>query len=166
MIWTPRRTLHLQPDRQWHQLPRPRHGFFNCNCCPEVSCSVCGGSAPAQYALSVSGITNGACTNCTAWNGDWILTNDSLVFESGNPCKWSTPVELGTGPCEPGCGDCSRWTLVLTSTTAALMADENQMAAYRLDIEDFDCMAGGTFPRLTGSLHCNNWPASLTLTPL
>ena len=152
----------------WRQLPQPRHRFLfpGCDCCGGIAgCSVCA-VAPAQWSLSVSGITSGACENCEAWNGEWVLTNDSLVFESGNPCKWSTPVEPGTGPCEPGCGDCSRWTLVLTSTTAALMADENQMAAYRLDIEDFDCLGTNTLPKLATSLHCDAWPDSLTLTPL
>jgi hypothetical protein len=159
MLYVPRRRLIQQ------QPPRQRHRGYQGCCGSDCECSVCP-NAPAQWSLSVAGITTAVCEGCAAWNGSWVLTNDCLVFESGNPCKWSSPVEIGTAPCEPGCGDCSRWTVVLTSSVAALLADESQMAAYRLPIGGFNCTGANTFPLLASSLHCDNWPASLTITPV
>lgn len=151
----------------WRQLPRQQQQFFSC-CCgySDVTCGECANPAPAQFALSVAGITNSACTNCSRWNGDFILTNDSLVFPSGNPCRWSSPVETGAAPCAAGCGNCSRWQLVVSSTAAELLADGNLMAAYTIAKASYDCDGPNTLPYFADSLACITWPASLTLTPL
>lgn len=159
----------IQNQPTWRQLPQQQHRwkYSGCDCClqPCEDCIRCDvGATPAQFALSVSSITNASCSNCDRWNGDWILTQQCLVVEGGDSCRWQTPIEADA-PCDISCAGCSRWALILGSSFAVLLADENNMAGYRLAIGSFDCATSNVLTLNTASLRCN-WPATLTVTPV
>lgn len=154
---------------EWQPLLAPRAWFFfpETPCCPGgvTGCLACV-AAPAQWQMTVSGITNGSCSNCDRWNGTVILKNHTLIPLAGGPCLWSSPVELGSAPCPAGCGDCSRWTLVLTSVEAELFIDGLSMGAYTLPLTSFDCLGSNTLILGRASDDCLNWPSTITLEPV
>ena len=61
-------------------------GLWPCCCGGEVSCEFCGGTAPDQYTVTFSGVTDGDCDNpdwCAAyWNDTFTVT------QTENPCVY------------------------------------------------------------------------------
>jgi hypothetical protein len=169
-LWQPSPTWRqAQPVRRQLEQQRQKFFFPDCTCCglTPCECSDCADPEPAQYSLSVSGVTDsGACTVCNEeYNGDYTLTQDCLVFESGSGCLWSSPFTTNT-PCDPGCSDCPRYRLNVGATFTIIQIDTGLMGNYRMNTADFDCSAGASINLLSGSLHCLNWPGSLTVAPI
>jgi hypothetical protein len=140
---------------------------FNDCCTPACEpCSHCD-PAPAQWRMEAVGLADGFCTNCeSAYGGEQILTNDCLVFEGGDPCTWSTPIDEGAAPCIPGCSACSHWRLFIGAVMVDLECDAAGMATYELAKSSWDCNGPNVMTRTSASLHCDNWPATITIEPV
>ena len=125
-----------------------------------VSCGSCG-TMPRRWALSVSGVANGTCTDCSGLNGNWTLT-----YTSG--CTWKsqdTPCQCGTGAAYiweldylPGT---QVWQLAVTNVTFG-----GAFVDYTLADSSFHCNGANTLPRTIADNPCTGWPANLTITPL
>lgn len=157
--------------RDW-RLWREPAGFFlpNCACCaavypPITTCAQCP-TAPAQWSMTVAGITNGFCTNCARWNGSWTLTNHTITGRAGGACYWSTPAEAGAAPCLFAASNSPRWQLLLTATQAELTVDGGGGGSWTLAIGSFNCTGTNVLSKVSADTDCNNWPATITIDPI
>src|SRR5262245_18603676 len=118
-------------------------------------CSVCPDGTPKQWKVTLSGVTNGVCTQCASFNGDFILDRQAVPG-----CLWSYSI-----PGSP-CG-----------YPALSLAISKSGSTYRLSVfigsnanwlltssTPLDCLATYT-PTNTLSLGCN-WPSTVTATPI
>jgi hypothetical protein len=64
--------------------------FPSCTCCTTtLTCNNCNtGTAPVQMQLTITGITNGSCSDCTSLNATWVA--DGTV--SSNICIWDVSI--------------------------------------------------------------------------
>lgn len=162
--------MRRQEQPQWDQLPQQQQRFFQggCACCPTCDpCTHCD-PAPSQYTMEAVGLTNGFCANCeSAYGGVQTLTNDCLAGAySLDPCTWSTPYSEDAAPCIPGCSLCSRWRLFVGGVTVELECDATGMAVYSLAKAAWDCTGSNVMVQGSASLHCDNWPATITVNPV
>lgn len=79
---------HTRPDfLLWGLIPI---GYFtgqaNCFCCaPAPECSRCSGTVPAEYQVDVAGATNAGCSDCTLFNGTFVV---EYTAELSGTCRW------------------------------------------------------------------------------
>lgn len=144
-----------------------------CKCCNVVDCQcstvplncdgcTAGGSdqPPTKWTLTVSGTTNGTCTDCGNYNGDWVL-----CYQDDAPtCTWQT---TDTGDCAAGTEP--RYKLVYNSAATrwevrALAGDGTIMASWALAKASWKCRNTNTLPNITTTTDCN-WPATVTVVP-
>jgi hypothetical protein len=100
-LWLPRGGI-VGPDRRRPDSRRRMPGY---PCCCQgheqgYDCNSCiNNKAPATWKLVVSGITNGACSNCLSLNGTYVLTQ----YSQYNPCLWQYWPPFSISPCPPCC---------------------------------------------------------------
>jgi hypothetical protein len=123
-----------------------------------TGCSQCP-AAPMQWNLTVSGIQNGACSQCTGLNGYWMLK-----YRSG--CSWSSDA---LSPCDPM--GLNAWSL-FNSPTGWVLSTETMVAGagkvtWSLSNVAFKCLGVNTFSLdpLGSAVGCTNLPATLTIVP-
>lgn len=64
----------------------PLFFFPNCACCGAVACAHCSGTTtPRNMQVELSGITDGACTECAEMNTTWVLPQATEAS-----CFWVT----------------------------------------------------------------------------
>lgn len=117
------------------------------DCC---DCDCCVDGYWTEYTMTVAGITD-VCTGCTRLNGSWTLTKVT-------GCGWET------GTPDPGfcTGAGPYWTLACVGGTWFLGSHiDGPMYQTSTDL----CVDGGTIPLTGSSVLCNNYPATLTVTP-
>lgn len=120
-----------------------------------VVCSQCP-VAPQRWKLSVSGITNGECTECGALNGDFTLNHIS-------GCNWATD---SVSACEPAF---PTWSLFYGSNTWFLQTETMGAGLgpvqYTLAASLFRCLQPNTLVHSGDSGFCATFPDQLTIIP-
>lgn len=160
-----------------------------------TGCSECTGSQIARYwELTVAGITNGTdCISCNRANGTWILLVDPDHPCTSGPCLYGT-LQAGLSCCtDEEYGECtgagwppaspgqSMWRMFIddvggTDVELDLIGWENPpfcstggiYARWTLPIASFDCVGPNTLnidPGFSQTNLCDNYPATLTVTP-
>ena len=78
MVW--------RPEPLWLAVPLFFPGQAGCFCCAAAGvCTYCSGSTyPPIIKLVVSGVVNGTCSDCAAFNAEWLIPE----FGSGANCNW------------------------------------------------------------------------------
>jgi hypothetical protein len=67
-----------------------KHGSEVDDCPRCISCILCDtGEMPQQVQVTVSGITDGSCGDCTYWNATFILEAEGQVSNSPATCRWT-----------------------------------------------------------------------------
>lgn len=120
------------------------------------------GVAPAQWTVTISGITANSCPSgfCTAMNRTWTLTQ-------GSACGWSEQITAGANCFGlPGIGV----SLTITTTSVQLLVSRagNTMSTYGYTVSPpIDCLTSYTVSLISTSPfnECTGWPASLTVSP-
>lgn len=129
--------------------------------CSPGYCSACpGGNAPARWCLAVAGITAGGCPDCNNLNASkWMLYAIS-------DCWWTVPQQIGVL-----CGftghaftlayipSLDAWNISLPFTFT------HTTPIWALPGSAFNCQAPNTLAIQGAGTACNNWPATLTVTP-
>ena len=120
--------------------------------------------------MEAIGLTDDFCTDCEAvYGGEQILTNRCLLYgdagSGGDYCSWESPDGIMSS-CIPGCGDCPHWLLSVGGVTVTLDCDGAGMATYEVPIASFDCGGPSVLSKTSATLHCINWPATITIEPV
>lgn len=121
-----------------------------------------------SWTFSIGGITNGTCTQCSAFNGTFELRySDHCGY-----ADWqSTPTPCTGNPFDPvGCRIHARWRLGSGSTELFYFLNCNvgngfSSAVYRSPVATWNCNGPNVFTLNTSSGECLNYPASVTLFP-
>lgn len=136
--------------------------WWSCACCP---CTVDCGSQDVSccFELAVAGVIDGAlCTLCDVYNGTFTLQHDLS-------CVW---VSDETAPvCQAGTSDKVIWSLryVTVGDYWSLRAGQEEpdiTADYRIDNADFDGTGENELTLFFNDNLCDDWPATLTITPI
>lgn len=111
---------------------------------------------PSTIPITVSGITDGTCSECVGTNGTWNLNFTSF-------CTWETG-EVG----ETWCGDAGgfRWHLQDLGGGTWALALRNFAGASRIRWEcaSFDsCATSNTFTKVSTTPHCGGGPEEIIL---
>jgi len=131
----------VPPECVCNWLGLQTHGSFSCY-------------TMSKWTFTVSGITNGTCSDCTDLNGDWILCwTSGLTWESN---------ELAT---DTICGNARpAWTLTHNSGSSRFELTGADGTVYALAEAGFDCLDDNTLTGVTAVPDCSH-PASITITP-
>lgn len=140
-----------------------------CCCAPAggTTCSVCGCSSfPVLYSISMSGVTNLSCTNCSgAINGGHTLA------QVVGTCEWKVPSNPGA------CGGFDTEFYIQCSTpvgTTAIMLlnviDHNFgatiIAQYTASLTTWSCLGTNVMAFNTANNFCTSWPTAITVIPV
>lgn len=144
--------------------------LVNCHQCPcdgfgvVPGCAECSGNMAQCWELTVAGVSNQDCTDCSLRNGTFTLSC-SFCFcgrtsptvtrcsESGDATGslWALDYDGGT----------SEWTLSVASTGGTGFE-----VIYTISAIDFDCVGTNEFTFDSSNSSCTNWPSTLTITPV
>lgn len=150
----------------------PEVEYPDCPCCG-VECCGCHTTQTLRsiWNLSVAGITNGTCSGCSEWNGDFEL-------KWGSACNWADQAD-SPSPCQatPLPDDCYfhyRWLLNRQITGPSgdgyylqqLTDLTGTVDRYFRAIANWDCTGSNVMSFLSDPEGvCTNWPATVTVTP-
>ncbi len=96
-----------------------------------VGCGNCPNGAPYQYKFTISGVTNGNCTNCAVVNGLTIVTSNG----GGFTCSWTNTAE---NPC--GGGDLP-WNFWIYDNGTCELAWSTGEAMWTASTAGWDCFS-------------------------
>lgn len=136
-------------------------GQANCFCC-SGTCSVCStGTTPAEISVTLSGITNGSCSDCTTLNDTFVV-----VRGSGTSCLWSYDIDPDI------CTDYKNVTVFLFGTTITVSTGTDGLFEhidYYSDVGSapFDCgFSAYDVPYLSGAVRCSGASSTCEITAL
>jgi hypothetical protein len=135
--------------------------YPDCSCCGATtgSCPECPGPMAARLSVSLSGITNGTCTNCADLNRSMVMT-----AQGEGACSWNSSPDF-TNPC-PG-GIFNYWTISLDESRTQWVLGCNLGAVYQVAVDSWDCQSLVDFILTSVSDNfCLGWPATLRVTPV
>jgi hypothetical protein len=131
-----------------------------------ITCNTCYYNiSPAQWTVSISGITAGDCnsTYCTYANRKWTLS-------AVGPCTWRE-----TGPINGMCfGFTDRMIVTLgisfsggvTQLRLGFARSSAEFAFYRISYTNgIDCLVEHALPLISADSECGSWPSSLIVGP-
>lgn len=146
-------------------------------------CAPCGGALPAQWTLTLSGISNNVCSACASLNATWVL--DYAPGEPSNisgalpplanyqaNCRWSVITDICGTHATSGSGDYytgriklfvyfdNKFYLYIGGRGAASIA-----GAY-IQPATFNCSGPNVMTRISASNDCNGMPSTITLSPV
>jgi hypothetical protein len=158
-----------------------RQQILNCACCNSLCYPCIDPNLPsARWFLTVAGIANNDCTDCTSLNGSFTLDPDPDIS-----CRWNSGGDVtcfGQPATTP-------WILLGPDQAVGMWADQwnlfaiygmntdgagNAIPTYTCPRQGFQCCDSNTFTlnpagvaKCYGALSscCANWPATLTITP-
>lgn len=123
--------------------------------------SACPNGVSYQWQMTVSGITNLNCVLCEDdYNGTFVLT---FLDAIDNNCTWHGGSTLG---CDGEGGPA--WTLFYdVGFDEWAIFNESFEVIYAITGAQFDCCGPNTLPKTADvPFDCDNYPASVTITPL
>ena len=134
-------------------------------------CAACA-TTPSQWSLTLSGITNNACSDCASFNATWVLDHapgTGGAFGDVN-CRWA----VSTGICETPDGTLLGAIKLFRDTGTSLwwltfgFSGIGNNAVYVLSTGSFDCFTSNVMNRQSSEtlLKCSGWPATVTVTPI
>jgi hypothetical protein len=126
----------------------------------------CGGCTTVPYAwtLTVSGITNGTCTDSTNVNGTFTL-NDVTSSEAGTWCVvWSNATQTTGTFCGATGG---RYRMGFNTNTSVWQLDfmQDGELIYTIASGSLTCLGNNTWTGTPNDLDYTNEPTSITLSP-
>lgn len=131
---------------------------------PTGSCSECPGGAAAVWVVTLAGLAdNGNCDGCaSSLNGTHLLT-----YVSG--CEWIEIIgwcfDAGAGVLQLIYnGAASRWEFRINSTGGPPGTPYDAM--WTIPAASFNCLGANVLTFDSGNTSCDNWPATVTVTPL
>jgi hypothetical protein len=162
--------------RTTKQVGRPMQGIGCCDPCgpwvvigddePNITtlCSQCPNGMAKIWTFTMSGVTNGTCTNCNGYNGDVSLIHDGMPG-----CNWNdnvlTPCNISNQALRYG----MRWFPL--GTVWELIAHRSDgipapiIATWTLPIGSWNCNGPNTLTLMSSDGTCATWPATVTVTP-
>lgn len=125
------------------------------DCCP-VPCGDCD-EMPRSFSVAFAGMTDNSCTDCDEFNGTYFL---NYVEDSSPDCVW-------TGAAAQLCGNDITLRLTYTAGILTLVLDNGTgtEATFNTGGDPINCLGPNVLDQTDGSGSCNDWPASVTLTP-
>lgn len=122
---------------------------------PPTDCTKCPGGAPRVWKVPVAGVADGGgCTDCAN-------ANDTVLLYHTTECNWESDKYLL-------CGNVSTRTLRYSpgGDYWALQIGEELGTEYRIAGASFNCLGSNIMTKVAdASLHCTNWPATVTMSP-
>jgi hypothetical protein len=114
--------------------------------------------APQKYAVTMTGVTNSTCTQCTRVNRSYLLTNAGL-------CVWSQTI-TADGLCNPA--QTRTVTLTFAGTVATLAFSTGAAIPGCPYTSSLPASFGAsmTMTKGTPGAACTNWPATVTVSPV
>lgn len=172
-------SMSLQSNGDCGTVPTPPPSSISVSpvgTCPEAFCFECGGCTvfPKKWKLTVSGVTNGTCSNCTSFNGEFELVRTHPVpgFPSPFYCvRWAGGAGINCGGPAP-----APWELYTGFSNAGWFLDavvgtgvpaNTTIAEYGLADADWNCLGLNEMPLLgsPSTPHCS-WPSTVLLEPI
>lgn len=131
-------------------------------CCVGACQSTCCGclSTPAAYAVSVSGVANSQCTNCTIYN-----TSHTIHTVVGF-CEWRL---FGLGfLCD---GDINQAEVGMVCQAGTMLLEflcnsDPPAAQYAKPLSSWTCLGSNVMTLASNRPFCTSWPASVTVIPV
>lgn len=135
------------------------YGFgymFAINGATTSDCDSCeDGVVSVYFHFTLTGITNGLCTNCSA------ALNTTHVIRYAAGCVWETSAPSSL--CLDLDGADTFWRLTYNGTFLDLTWGD---VTYQAQVTDWDCMSQVTLLRMTGDgVICDDYPSSITIYP-
>lgn len=127
-----------------------------------LSCGLCS-STPVRWKVTVAGITNGTCSQCSGYNGTFTLHH-----VGGSACQWKS-TETVLCP-SSGTSAVERFALsysaILVSWVVVIQGAGVSLAEYRLASASFNCMGSNTLTRVGAtSGNCATYPTTVLVQP-
>lgn len=135
-----------------------------CNpCCNAIPCTTCeDDEAPAQWQVTLSGITAGSCTvYCSRFNRTWTL---EFLGNLSGACVWRET--LGDAPDCFSAANIVQLQISATSIQLFLGPSAFFGAQYSKSITNPNCFDSHVLTRVANPGTCGSWPATVTIVPV